>query len=173
MPWRYVVEWRYSSTDYLHTILRSEVMFTPWPLYLWRMRTWCRFNRRLGGFLSRSVRFGEDKKICLAVDESTTPSTWNLQPCLCSDYAIPAPVNKFKLEDSTLLGEDVVSFGGKEFKFIFRECDTTPKAAILNFVLPRCVTAYRDNEVSEIEKPNSQDCPSKQYRNTYHKLHDT
>jgi hypothetical protein len=158
---------------YLHRILRSEVRFTPWPLYLWGMRTWCRFSRRLGGFFSRSVRFGEDKKICLAVDESTTPSTRSLQPCLCSDYVIPAPVNKFKLEDSTLLGKDVVPLGGKEFKFIFRECDTTPKAVNLKSVLPHFFTAYSDNEVSGIEKPHSQDCPSKKYCNMYHKLHDT
>jgi hypothetical protein len=137
------------------------------------MRTWCRFNRRLVGFLSRSIGFGEDKKIWFAVDEGTTPSTCSLQPCLCSDYAIPAPVSKFKLEDSTLLGGDVVPLGGKEFKFIFRECHTTPKAVNLNFVLPCFVTAYRDNEVSEIEKPHSQDCPSKEYRNMYHKLHNT
>jgi len=65
-----------------------------------------------------------------------TPTTCSPEPCRCSDYAIPAPVNKFTLEDSTFLGYDVVPLGGKQFKFIFRGSDTTLKAVNLNFVHP-------------------------------------
>jgi hypothetical protein len=59
MPWRYIGEWRYSSTI-LDLDIRSRwvVSFTPRPLYSRGKSPWYPLDRRLGGPQSWSVPCG-------------------------------------------------------------------------------------------------------------------
>jgi hypothetical protein len=93
MPWRQMLEWRYSSPILNHSARwRWVVSFTPWPLYSPGKSPRYPLDRRLGGPCSWSGLYGEENNLAPtriwtpAIQPIAIPTPWKCHTCTKSFY---------------------------------------------------------------------------------------
>jgi hypothetical protein len=90
MPWRHMVEWRYSSASFdLGTRWRWLVNYMPLTIYPSGKKTRYPLYKRLGCSRSRSRRCGEEKNLVLPGNRTRV-----VQPVArrYTDWAVPTPI---------------------------------------------------------------------------------
>jgi hypothetical protein len=137
-PWRYMSEWRYSSTIFdLGNRSKRVASFTPLPLYLQRNNPRYPPNRRTDGPLRKSVRYGE----CLAPSGNWTPA---------KPVAMPIELSRL----SIILGLFLILFTNLRFGFPFQN---TPYIACSLIRATSSHPPWRDH--SNLEKSTSYEAP--------------